>query len=85
MARIMHHWSDFFTLRCTSMENFPLFYSNVKKVTHKLREAKPIVVTDTTFLKAFLSGLISCDDLKTEAKGYMEGTETYDNIMDKPK
>jgi len=50
MARIMQHWSDFFALRCTSMDNFPLFYSGVKKVTHKLREAKSIAITDVTFL-----------------------------------
>ena len=66
------------------MDNFPLFYSGVKKVTHKLQEVKSIAVTDDTFFKAFLSGLISCEDLKTEAKRFLvEGTEMYDKIMDK--
>ena len=80
----MQHLSDFFALHCRSMDDFPLFYSGVKKVTHKLREAKFIAVTDDTFLKKFLSGSISCEDLKTEAKGFlMKGAETYDKIMDK--
>ena len=84
MARIMQHWSDFFALRCTSMDDFPLFYSGVKKVTHKLREANSIAVTDDTFLKAFLSGSISCEELKTEAKGFLlEGSAQYDTILDK--
>ena len=84
MARIMKHWSGFFALRCTSMDDFPLFYSGVKKVTHKLWEARSMAVTNDTFLKAFLSGSISCEDLNTEAKGFLvEGTETYDKIMDK--
>ena len=84
MARIMQHWSDFFALRCISMDDFPLFYIGVKKVTHKLREAKSIAVTDDTFLKAFLSSSISCEDLKTESKRFlMEGTETYNIIMDR--
>ena len=84
MARIMHHWSDFFALCYTSVDYFPLFYSGVKKVTHKLREAKLIAVTNDTFLRAFLSGSISCEDLKNKTKGFlMEGTETYDKIMDK--
>ena len=62
----------------------PLFYSGLKKVTHKIREAKLIAVTDGTFLKDFLSGSISCEDLKTESKRFlMEVTETYDIIMDK--
>ena len=75
MARIMQHWLDFFVLRCTSMDDFPLFYSSVKKVTYKLMEAKSIAVTDDTFLKVFLSGLISCEDLKAESKMLlMEGT-----------
>ena len=66
------------------MDDFSLLNSGVKKVTYKLRENKSIAVTDNTFLKAFLSGSISCEDLKTEAKGFlMEGTETYDKIMDK--
>ena len=66
------------------MDAFPLFYNGVKKVVHKLREARSIAVTDDTFLKAFLSGSISCEDLKTEAKEVlMEGTETHDKIMDK--
>ena len=57
------------------MDDFLLFYSVVKKVTHKLREANSIAVTDDTFLKAFLSGSISCEELKTEAKGFLlEGT-----------
>ena len=61
-----------------------MFYSGLKKVTHKLREEKSIAVTDDTFLKEFLSGSISCEDLKTEAKIFlMEGTETYNKIMDK--
>ena len=84
MARIMQHWSDFFALRCTSMDYFPLFYSILKEATHKLWEAKLIAVTDNTFFKAFLSGLISCKDLKTEAKRFlMEGTETYTKILNK--
>ena len=66
------------------MDDFPLFYSGVEKVTHKLREAKSISVTDDTFLKVFLSGSISCEDLKTKSKGFlMEGTKTYNKIMDK--
>ena len=61
-----------------------MFYSGVKKVTHKLRKAKSITVTDHTFFKAFISGSISCEDLKTEAKGFLiEGTEMYNKIMDK--
>ena len=66
------------------MDDFPLSYSGMKKVTHKLREASSIAVTDDTFLKAFLSDSVSCEDLKTKSKGFlMEGTETYDKIMDK--
>ena len=56
----------------------------MKKVTYKLWEAKLITVTNNTFLKAFLSGSISCENLKTKAKGVLiEGTETYNKIMDK--
>ena len=84
MKMIMQHWLDFFALRCTSMDDFLLFYSSVKKVTHKLQEVRPIAVTDDTFLKAFLSGSISCGDLKTETKGFLiEGTEPYNKIMDR--
>ena len=80
----MQHWYDFFALRCTSIDDFLLFYSGLKKVKHKIREEKSIAVTDDTFPKDFLSGSISCEDLKTEAKWVlMEGTETYDKIIDK--
>ena len=66
------------------MDDFPLFYSGVKKVTHKLQKVKSIAITDDTFLKAFLSGSISCEDLQTKSKRFlMEGTETYNIIMDK--
>ena len=83
MARIMQHWSDFFALHCTSMDEFPFFYSGVKKITHKLREADSIAITDDTFLKTFLSSSMSCEDLKTESKSFlMEGTETHNKIMD---
>ena len=66
------------------MDDLPLFYSSVKKVTHKLREARSIAITDDTFLEAFLSGSISWKDLKIKSKGFlMEDTDAYDKIMDK--
>ena len=49
-----------------------------------MREAKSIAVTDDTFLKTFLSGSISCEELKTEAKGFLiEDSATYAEILDK--
>lgn len=65
------------------MNDFTLFYSGIKKFTHKFREANSIAFTDDTFLKAFLSGSICCEELKTKAKGFlMDGSTKYDTILD---
>ena len=71
MSRIMQHWTDFFGLKCESMEEFLAFYSGVKQVTHKLQEANSIAITDDIFLKAFLAKAIACEELQTEAKKFM--------------
>ena len=71
MARIMQHWTDFFSLRCESMDEFLAFYSGVKQVTHKLQEANSIAITDDTFLKAFLAKAVACEELQTEAKRFL--------------
>ena len=84
MARIMQHWTDFFGLRCESMDEFLAFYSGVKQVTHKLQEANSIAITDDTFLKAFLAKAVACEELQTEAKRFLQGgNDGWEVILDK--
>ena len=83
MAREMHNWTEFFALKCENKESFLAFYSQAKKLLHKLTVGKSVAVTDDVFLKAFMAKVIEAPELQTEAKQFlMEGSGTYAEILE---
>ena len=83
MTRMMKHWSEFMGLSCQEFEDFLPFYSKVSKVLEKLRQAKSVAVTDDVFLRAFLGKAISCEELRHEAKRFLQdGKGTHNEILD---
>ena len=83
LARVLKHWQAFFQLRCTTLDAFPKFYSDVRAVTTKLHNAKSIAVGDDSFVKAFLSSVLDVEDLAQGAKEFLkQGNKKYNEIMD---
>ena len=83
MTRMMKHWSEFMGLDCQEFDDFLPFYSAVSKVLEKLRQANSIAVTDDVFLRAFLGKAITCEELRHEAKRFLQdGKGTHSEILD---
>ena len=83
MQRVVKLWREFMGLRCPEFDDFLPFYSKVTKVIDKLKEAKSVAVKDDVFLRAFLARAISCDELQTEAKKFLQdGKGSYDDILE---
>ena len=83
MTRIMKLWREFFGLRCENLSDFLPFYSKVTKVLDKLQQEKSVAATDDVFLRAFLAKAISCEELQTEVKKFLQdGKGTYDQILE---
>jgi len=83
LLRILRDWQKFFRLRCDTLEEFPQFYSDLRKITSDLQTAKSIAVGDDAFIKAFLSGAISVKELSQTTKEFLNGgKKKYTDIMD---
>ena len=78
MCQQMTTWRKFLGLKCDKMEEFPLFYADVKTSLNKLEEEKSVAVRDDIFLKCFLSQKIEVTELEQTTKAFvMENNQTY--------
>ena len=76
-------WRQFLSLKCETMADFPLFYSNVFTFVDMLERDKSIAVRDDTFLKCYLSQKVNVTELEqTTRKFVMEGSPPYDKILE---
>ena len=50
LLRILRDWQKFFRLRCETLEEFPQFYSDLRKITSDLRTAKSVAVGETIMI-----------------------------------
>ena len=83
LLRILRDWQKFFRLRCDTLDEFPQFYSNLRKITSDLRTAESVAIDDDAFIKAFLSGAISVKELSQTTKEFLTGgKKSYTEIMD---
>lgn len=68
VRRVLQLWQEFFKLRCYDMDTFLSFYSQVKKIHHKLKVSKSVAVEDGNFLRAFFANAINVPDLQEVTK-----------------
>ena len=62
MARTFAEWQKLFALQCDTIDDFPSYYSSVRKCADRLREDNSVAIEDDTFIRAlgnkFFTGLV---------------------------
>ena len=71
MARTFAEWQKLFGLNCGTIDDFPSFYSSVRKSVARLRENDSVAIEDDTFIRAYLCKSIDVKELRGSTKEFM--------------
>ena len=71
MARTFAEWQKLFGLQCDTIDDFPSYYSSVRKGVTRLREYDSVAIKDDTFIRAYLCKSLDVKELRSSTKEFM--------------
>ena len=80
MARKFAEWQKLFGLQCDMIDDFPSYYSSVRKGVARLREYDSVAIEDDIFVRAYLCKSLDVKELRSSTKEFMANME--DNSLD---
>ena len=86
LSRECHLWQQLFALKCDDLDDFGKYFSEVKKVIHRLTNMNSSAIQDDNFLRVQLHRAIDVKELKVPCNKFLEDfTKQAEELLDRVK